>query len=105
MTSYLSAAERDRLTDCLGDAVDALRGLQHEDGHFCGELEGDSILQSEYLLMKFILGDERSPMVHGADGPTTLRRIAATLRLQQREDGGWGQYPGSGVDLSATVKA
>jgi squalene-hopene/tetraprenyl-beta-curcumene cyclase len=34
-----------------------------------------------------------------------LGRIANYLRGLQREDGGWGQFPGSGVDLSATVKA
>jgi squalene-hopene/tetraprenyl-beta-curcumene cyclase len=27
------------------------------------------------------------------------------LRKRRRPDGGWGQYPGSGVDISATVKA
>ena len=40
----------------LAGAIGALRSLQRSDGHWCGELEGDSILQSEYLLMKWILG-------------------------------------------------
>ena len=74
-------------------------------GHWCGELQGDSILESEYLLMKFILGQENQPMADGADGLITLQRIASSLRKLQRSDGGWGQFPGSGVDLSATVKA
>ncbi|MHC5025912.1 MAG: hypothetical protein ACYTGR_04025, partial [Planctomycetota bacterium] len=43
----------------LDRAIRALEGLQKADGHWCAELEGDSILQSEYLLMKFILGQER----------------------------------------------
>ena len=43
----------------LERAVVALKSLQKPDGHWCGELEGDSILQSEYLLMKWILGQER----------------------------------------------
>jgi squalene-hopene/tetraprenyl-beta-curcumene cyclase len=34
-----------------------------------------------------------------------LARIARSLRDQQRPDGSWGQYPGSGIDLSATAKA
>lgn len=66
--------------------------------HWCAELEGDSILSSEYLLMKFILGQER-------DEPTRLARIANHLRLSQRADGSWGQYPGSPPDPSACVKA
>ena len=86
-------------------ALHALASLQRGDGHWCGELEGDSILQSEYLLMKWILAQERAPMADGRDGAQVLPRIVAYLRSQQREDGSWGQYPGSGADLSATVKA
>ncbi len=88
----------------LSRAVDALKSLQRRDGHWCAELEGDSILQSEYLLMKWILGQESQPLVDGR-GPETLQRILAYLRTQQREDGGWGQYPGSKPDISACVKA
>ncbi|MHC4415379.1 MAG: squalene--hopene cyclase [Planctomycetota bacterium] len=89
----------------LRRAIDALVGLQHADGHWRGELEGDSILESEYILMKCILGHQREPMVDGRPGPQVLARIARHLRALQRPDGGWGQYPGSAIDLSATVKA
>ncbi len=65
--------------------------------HWCAELEGDSILSSEYLLMKLILGQ--------VQGDARLPRIANHLRLVQRPDGTWGQYPGSPPDLSACVKA
>jgi squalene-hopene/tetraprenyl-beta-curcumene cyclase len=88
----------------LAGALGALLSLQREDGHWCGELEGDSILQSEYLLMKWMLGQEAQPLVDGRP-PQTLLRIVAHLRSQQRADGGWGQYPGGATDLSATVKA
>ena len=88
----------------LERAVAALKSLQRADGHWCAELEGDSILQSEYLLMKWILGQESQPLADGR-GPETLRRILAYLRSQQREDGSWGQYPGSAADVSACVKA
>ncbi|MHC4246957.1 MAG: squalene--hopene cyclase, partial [Planctomycetota bacterium] len=84
-------------------AIDGLAALQHDDGHWCGELEGDSILQSEYVLMKWILEQEAAPLADGR-GPEVLVRIVETLRTQQRADGGWGQFPGSGIDLSATVK-
>ena len=42
-------------------------------------------------------GDDARP-------PNIVLFIVDTLRAQQRADGGWGQFPGSGVDLSATVK-
>ena len=105
MSSTLSTEDRRRLQNTLDRAIAALQSLQKPNGHWCGELEGDSILESEYLLMKFILGQERQPMADGRDGWATLKKIANCLRNQQREDGGWGMYPGSGVDVSATVKA
>ena len=70
--------------------------------HWCAELEGDSILSSEYLLMKFILSQETEP---GSGEWSRLLRIANQLRLSQRPDGTWGQYPGSPADPSACVKA
>lgn len=84
----------------LDAAIDHLLSLQHDDGHWCAELEGDSILQSEYILMMWILGLEKD---------ARLPKIANYLRSQQRSDGSWGQYPGGQLgggkfDLSATVK-
>ncbi len=97
LVSTLRATER--------DALAALISLQRNDGHFCAELEGDSILQSEYLLMKWGLGREREPLADGRAGDDVLGKITAHLRSQQRSDGSWGQYPNSPPDLSASVKA
>jgi squalene-hopene/tetraprenyl-beta-curcumene cyclase len=69
---------------------------QHSDGYWEGELEGDSILQSEYLLLLAFLGRERSAVA---------LRVAQRLVETQFATGGWGQYPGAGVDISASVKA
>lgn len=80
----------------LDRALTALWSMQNSDGHWRGELEGDSILASEYILMKWILRQEDD---------SRLPRILRRLRRQQRPDGGWGQFPGSGIDVSATVKA
>lgn len=100
----LSLSERDTVGQSLARAVAALASLQRGDGHWCAELEGDSILQSEYILMKWILGQERQAMADGRDGAEVLRKLTVMLRGQRRPDGGWGQFPGSGVDISATVK-
>jgi squalene-hopene/tetraprenyl-beta-curcumene cyclase len=81
----------------LSRAADCLISNQHASGYWCGELEGDSILQSEYILLKFIVEQENDPR---------LPKIANHLRKQQRpSDGAWIQYPGGKPDLSATVKA
>ena len=105
MATALIETDRTAYVAAHRKAVEALLSLQHADGHWCGELQGDSILESEYLLMKFILGQEDEPMADGRPGREVLGRIAEYLTSLQRDDGGWGQYPGSGVDLSATVKA
>jgi len=80
----------------LSRATANLVDQQDSCGYWCGELEGDSILQSEYILLKFIVEQESDPR---------LPKIANHLRKQQRqEDGAWVQYPGGKPDLSATVK-
>ena len=80
----------------LRRAQDALLRLQNPAGYWVGELQGDSILESEYLLMKFILAQEDDP---------ELPLIANYLRRLQQPDGGWNMYPGGKADLSGTVKA
>ena len=90
--------------DHLGRAVEALFGVQKPDGHWCAELEGDSILITEYLLMKAALGHD-TPAEMLAGERELWDRMLVHLRRLQRPDGAWGQYPGSGPDISATVKA
>ncbi|HVR76339.1 MAG TPA: prenyltransferase/squalene oxidase repeat-containing protein, partial [Planctomycetota bacterium] len=90
----------DRAAGALERAVENLLRRQAPEGCWCAELEGDSILESEYILTKWIIGEEADPRLPG---------IASYLRRLQREDGAWGQYPGGEVgggklDLSATVK-
>ena len=73
-----------------------LRGRQAADGHWRGPLEGDTILESEYLLILAWYGRTDGPHVGGA-----ARRI---LR-EQLPQGGWAIYRGGPVDVSASVKA
>jgi len=90
-------ALRDAAGQSLQGATDALIQKQNDDGYWCAELEGDSILQSEYILLKWVIEQEDDPR---------LPKIANYLRKQQRAaDGAWVQYPGAKPDLSATTKA
>lgn len=88
--------EFSRLEIAWEKARDALLRLQNAHGYWVGELEGDSILESEYLLLKFILHQEHDP---------DLLKIAKYLRGLQNEEGGWSLFPGGPSDLSGTVKA
>src|SRR5262245_51637263 len=84
----------------LGRAIDRARQClldqQRGDGHWVGELEGDTILESEMVLLLAFLGREAEPR--------TLK-IARYLLGQQQPGGGWSNYPGGPVELSGTVKA
>ena len=93
-----------RASRALDRAVEALFAKQHADGHWCAELEGDSILNTEYLLMKVALGQHEAPEAT-PDDLQRFEKMCAYLRMLQRADGAWGQYPGSGADVSACVKA
>ncbi len=69
---------------------------QHDDGYWCGELQGDTILESEYILLLAWLGRKDSPLV---------RKAAAYILQQQNKDGGWSLFPGGEIDISGSVKA
>lgn len=82
--------------DSVAAARDWLLQRQSDDGSWCGYLEGDSILESEYLLLQVYLGRGNTEV---------CQRIARSLVAQQQEHGGWAQYPGGDLEISASVKA
>lgn len=75
---------------------DWLLAHQHADGHWRAALEGDTILESEYLLLLAWMNRFDRPEVAGA-----VERIKAL----QLPEGGWPIYPGGPAEVSASVKA
>ena len=73
-----------------------LLGQQHPDGYWCAELQGDTILESETILLWAFLGREDSELA---------KRAAEYLIENQLPDGGWAMYPGGDVEISGSVKA
>ena len=69
---------------------------QRPDGSWCAELEGDTILESETILVLAYLGREDTPLAH---------RAAAYLIEKQLRDGGWAMFPGGTLEISGSVKA
>lgn len=69
---------------------------QDPEGFWVGELEGDTILESEYILLLAYLGQENSDVA---------KQCAAYMLDQQLDDGGWAIYPGGPLEVSASVKA
>jgi squalene-hopene/tetraprenyl-beta-curcumene cyclase len=92
--------DRHDLSARVGNAIDSsqryILSIQQPDGHWCGELEGDTILESEYALTMHYLGRSDEPKV---------RKAARYLRRKQLPDGGWAIYPDGPPDVSASVKA
>ncbi|WP_162658857.1 squalene--hopene cyclase [Tuwongella immobilis] len=84
------------LNEAIEAAANALIQLQRADGHWVSELEGDTILESEYILLMAFLRREDDETV----------QLAANYLLEnQLDDGGWGNFPGGGSDISVSVKA
>ncbi|HEX4147897.1 MAG TPA: prenyltransferase/squalene oxidase repeat-containing protein, partial [Pirellulales bacterium] len=73
-----------------------LLAQQHADGHWVGELEGDTILESEYILLLAHLGRHATQRA---------RKAAQYILDKQSAGGGWSLYPGGPVDVSSSVKA
>ncbi|MDH3402502.1 MAG: squalene--hopene cyclase [Acidobacteriota bacterium] len=73
-----------------------LLGLQADDGHWCGELEGDAILEAEYVMTLTFLG---------RGGEERVAKAARTLRAGQLPGGGWPLFPGGAADVNPTAKA
>ena len=71
-------------------------GAQHPEGFWHGELEGDTILESEYVLLMTYLGRLDDP---------ACAKMGRTIAEEQNADGGWSIYPGGPPNISATVKA
>ncbi|NQT17893.1 MAG: squalene--hopene cyclase, partial [Planctomycetes bacterium] len=73
-----------------------LLSRQRRDDHWVAELEGDSILESETVLLLAFLGREDSSLA---------KRAAQRLVQSQLPQGGWAMYPGGEVEISGSVKA
>lgn len=91
-----SAELLERVGAAAGLTREWLLARQHADGHWCAELEGDTILESEYILLLAWLGQEQTPIA---------RKCAAYLVEKQLPTGGWGMYPGGKLEISGSVKA
>jgi squalene-hopene/tetraprenyl-beta-curcumene cyclase len=69
---------------------------QHEDGYWCGELEADTTLESDYIAIHTLLG---------TGNPSRMQRAVPEIIRHQNADGGWPIYSGGPSNISASVKA
>ena len=97
----LTFGKLDDMRSRVAAASDAARkyllSLQEsEEGYWCGELEADTTLESDYILLHALLG---------TGNPERIAKAAVYVLRHQNEDGGWPIYHGGPSNLSASVKA
>jgi squalene-hopene/tetraprenyl-beta-curcumene cyclase len=85
------------LEDRIQAATRALLERQKPDGHWVYELEADSTIPSEYILMRHFLAEPVDAELE--------RKIGVYLRRVQGAHGGWPLFHDGAFDMSASVKA
>jgi len=85
-----------RVTAAIKAAREHLFSKQHDEGYWCGELEADSTLESDYIFMHMLLGTRNEER---------FQKCAREILRHQNEDGGWPIYATGPSNISASVKA
>ncbi|HYL93807.1 MAG TPA: prenyltransferase/squalene oxidase repeat-containing protein, partial [Alphaproteobacteria bacterium] len=80
----------------IASAREFLFSQQHPDGYWCGELEADTTLESDYIAIHTLLG---------TGNPGRMQRAVPEIIRHQNADGGWPIYAGGPSNVSASVKA
>ncbi|MCW5699690.1 MAG: squalene--hopene cyclase [Rhodospirillales bacterium] len=84
------------LEQVIEQASDWLTHRQADDGHWVFELEADTTIPSEYILLNHYLG-YIDDSIEG--------KLATYIRKRQGTHGGWPLFHDGDFDISATVKA
>ena len=97
MVNETSGSDRmfaERLSHAIERSVSWLLDCEDDEGYWCGELEADTTLESDYILYLHVLGST-----------ARVWKLANYIRAHQLPDGGWNIYGGGPSELNATIKA
>ncbi len=90
----------DDLASRAAAAIDGARKFlfsqQDEQGYWCGELEADTTLEADYLVLHTLLG---------TGNQERFEKAGRYILEHQNEEGAWSTYPGGPSVLSASVKS
>ena len=92
-----AAVDPAALEKSISSATEALLGYRQSDGHFVFELEADSTIPSEYVLLRHYLAEPVDSELEA--------KIANYLRRTQGDHGGWPLVQDGPFDISASVKS
>src|SRR6201998_1731723 len=90
-------ASIDALEPQIQKGTQALLAQQRPDGHWVFELEADSTIPAEYVLLRHFRGEPVDAELE--------RKIAVYLRRTQGQHGGWPLFQDGDFDMSASVKS
>src|SRR3954471_7498160 len=93
----VAAVDPAALEKSISSATQALLGYRQSDGHFVFELEADSTIPSEYVLLRHYLAEPVDSELEA--------KIANYLRRTQGAHGGWPLVQDGAFDMSASVKS
>src|SRR5215467_10288689 len=93
----MSSTDTSALEQHIQAATRALLDRQQPDGHWVFELEADSTIPSEYILMRHYLAEPVDAELE--------RKIGVYLRRIQGAHGGWPLFHDGASDMNARVKA
>src|SRR5689334_20782539 len=85
------------LEQSISAATQALLGYRQSDGHWVFELEADSTIPAEYILLRHYLAEPVDTELEA--------KIANYLRRTQGNHGGWPLVQDGPFDMSASVKS
>src|ERR1043166_7527147 len=85
-----------RVAARIEKARDYLFAQQHKDGYWCGKLEADTTLESDYIAIHTLLG---------TGNRSRMERAVPEIIRHQNADGGWPIFAGGPSNISASVKA
>ena len=95
-TALDNSSKNSPLDVAIERARDGVLKKQDSKGFWCYELEADSTIPSEYILMMHYLDDINESL---------QSKMATYIRRRQQEEGGWPLYLGGQMNISCTVKA
>ncbi|MFL6834875.1 MAG: prenyltransferase/squalene oxidase repeat-containing protein, partial [Xanthobacteraceae bacterium] len=94
---HTTAVDSVALEKSISSATEALLGYRQSDGHWVFELEADSTIPAEYVLLRHYLGEAVDRELEA--------KIANYLRRVQGAHGGWPLVHDGPFDMSASVKS
>jgi squalene-hopene/tetraprenyl-beta-curcumene cyclase len=96
MTETLFGSQADEVKSALHRAANYSYRIQHEDGHWYGELKSNATLTSEYVMLRQALGLELE---------SDRKEIIGWFLSEQNADGSWAIAPGHPGNISCSVES